>query len=193
MIQLIELKQAFNELKHLSKHERMVQLCALLTAYFQKDNIHPIVVGGLSVELYTRNNYTTYDIDLIADGRDKFDKLLTEELKFIKKGRSWYHQTLEISIEIPDNYLEGSYEKVIEIELENGLFIHVIGIEDLIIHRLESAIVSHPNNPEWSDDYDWAKRMFEIHRDDREIMDLDYLLNTSKKAQVDHIVKKWNR
>jgi len=91
MIQLNELRDKVKELKNLSKHERMVQICALLTAYFKKDNIQPIIVGGLSVELYTRNNYTTYDIDLIADERDKFDKLLTGELDFIKEGRSWYH------------------------------------------------------------------------------------------------------
>ncbi|WP_067725081.1 DUF6036 family nucleotidyltransferase [Oceanobacillus damuensis] len=144
MIPLNELKDRFDKLKHLSKHERMVHVCGLLAAYFQKDNIQPIIVGGLSVEIYTRNNYTTYDIDLVTDGRDQFDKLLTNELGFTKEGRSWYHEELEISIEIPDNYLEGSKDKVIEMELENELVIYVIGVEDIIIHRLESAIVSHP-------------------------------------------------
>ncbi|ALX49258.1 hypothetical protein [Lentibacillus amyloliquefaciens] len=98
MIRLNELKQHFKELNSFSKHERMIQVCGLLTAYFQQKNIHPIIVGGLSVELYTRNNYTTYDIDLISDGRDKFDKLFTNELGFNKEGRSWYHQELEISL-----------------------------------------------------------------------------------------------
>src|SRR5699024_6946125 len=191
MIHLNELKEKFQDLKYLSKHERMIQVCGLLTTYFQQDNIQPIIVGGLSVELYTRNNYTTYDIDLISDGRDKFDKLLTNELGFNKEGRNWYHQELEISIEIPDNYLEGNKEKVIEMKLENGLHIYVIGVEDLIIHRLESAIVSHPDNPEWTDDYEWAERMFKIHQNEPEIMDIDYLLDAAGKAHVDHIIKKW--
>ncbi|MBY7142181.1 hypothetical protein KFZ56_03555 [Virgibacillus sp. NKC19-3] len=68
MIQLNELKREFAELGNLPKHERMMEICALLTEYFQKDNIKPIIVGGLSVEIYTRNNYSTYDIDLITDG-----------------------------------------------------------------------------------------------------------------------------
>lgn len=76
-------------------------------------------------------------------------------------------------------------------ELENGLIIYVIGVEDLIIHRLESAVVSHPKNPNWTDDYHWAQRMFQIHQDDSEMMDMNYILDAAQKAQVDHIIKKW--
>ncbi|GAB3046305.1 hypothetical protein [Virgibacillus ainsalahensis] len=191
MIQLNELKNEFKNLLQFSKHERMLQASALLTAYFELENIKPIIVGGLSVEIYTRNNYTTYDIDLITDGRDKFDVLLTKELDFVKEGRSWYHKELEISIEIPDNFLEGSLEKVFKMELENGRYIFVVGVEDIIIHRLESAVVSHPDNPEWTDDYEWAERMFQIHRSDEEIMDLDYLRQTAKEAEVGSIVEQW--
>ncbi|MBP1968438.1 hypothetical protein J2Z83_000530 [Virgibacillus natechei] len=191
MIQLNELKNEFEGLEVLSKHEKMLQICALLTAYFQKDNIKPIIVGGLSVEIYTRNNYTTYDIDLITDGHDKFDDLLTNHLGFARKGRSWYHEKLEISIEIPANFLEGNKEKVISIELENGRNIFVIGIEDIIIHRLESALVSQPDNPDWTSDYEWAKRMFQIHKFDTAIMDLNYLLNASKEAGTANIIRQW--
>lgn len=191
MIQLNELKREFAALGNLSKHERMLAFCGLLTAFFQKDGIKPIIVGGLSIEIYTRNNYTTFDIDLITDGRDKFDSLLTNELGFIKEGRSWYHKGIELSIEIPDNFLEGDMQKVIQMELEGGRSIFVIGVEDIIIHRLESAIVSQPENPSWTDDYEWAKRMFEIHRMDAEIMDLAYLIKASTVAQVDPIIKSW--
>lgn len=191
MIQLNELKREFAGLTNLSKHERMLMFCALLTAFFQRDGIKPIIVGGLSIEIYTRNNYTTFDIDLIADGRDKFDELFTNELGFIKEGRSWYHKGLELSIEIPGNFLEGNKQKVIEMELENGRSIFVIGVEDIIVHRLESAMVSQPESPEWTDDFEWAKRMFEIHKSDTEIMDLAYLKQASIDAQVDNIIKSW--
>ncbi|WP_077324256.1 DUF6036 family nucleotidyltransferase [Virgibacillus siamensis] len=191
MIQLNELKMEFNNLINLRKHERMLEFCALLTAFFHEDGIKPIIVGGLSVEIYTRSNYTTYDIDLITDGREKISDLLTNELDFKKQGRNWYHETLELAIEIPDNFLEGSKEKVITIELKNGRNILVIAIEDIIIHRLESALVSSPKHPEWTDDYEWAERMFQIHKHDTGIMDHKYLLNASEKAQVDDIIKKW--
>jgi len=52
MIQLIELKQEFTNLVHLSKHERMLEFSALLTEYFKADGIKPIIVGGLSVNNY---------------------------------------------------------------------------------------------------------------------------------------------
>ncbi|WP_163971478.1 hypothetical protein [Oceanobacillus halotolerans] len=191
MIQLIELKREFDKLVHLSKHERMIEMCALLTEYFQKDCIKPIIVGGLSVEIYTRNNYTTYDIDLITDGWDKFNELLTMELGFIKEGRSWYHEELEVSIEIPSNFLEGNLDKITSMELASGRRVFVIGIEDIIIHRLESAIVSQPKNPEWTDDYEWAERMYQIHKNDAEILDKEYLLSASRRARVDHLIKKW--
>ncbi|UJL46850.1 hypothetical protein KFZ58_02545 [Virgibacillus sp. NKC19-16] len=67
----------------------------------------------------------------------------------------------------------------------------MIGIEDIIIHRLESAIVSHPNNPDWTDDYEWAKRMFHIHKADSAIMDVEYLMDASSEVGVDHIIRKW--
>lgn len=163
----------------------------MLTQYFEKENIHPIIAGGLSVKLYTRENYSTYDIDLVTDGRDKLNKLLTKQLGFKKAGRNWYHSELEIAIEIPSNSLEGSEDKVIRMELENGKFINVIGIEDIIIHRLESANVSHLKNLEWSDDYGWARRMFRIHKDDENIMDKEYLMNEAEKVNLKDVIKEW--
>src|SRR5690625_3569322 len=191
MTRLIELKKEFAKLGHFAKHERMLELCGLLTVYFKEDKIKPIIVGGLSVEIYTRNNYMTHDIDLITDGRHQFDKLLIKELGSRKEGRSWYHEGLELAIEIPDNYLEGDYKKIIRMQLNSGRYVFVIGIEDIIIHRLESALVSQPKNPDWTDDYEWAERMFHIHKYDTAMMDLKYLLDAAKEVRAEHIITKW--
>lgn len=191
MIPLTELKEEIRKLTHLSQHEKMLEMCALLTDYLQFYNIKPIVVGGLSVEFYTRNNYTTSDIDLIMDRRHHINDLLVNELGFNKQGRIWYHQKLELAIEIPDNFLEGSKEHTLHVELQSGRKIYVIGIEDIIIHRLESALVSHPDNPDWTDDYEWAKRMYYIHQNDPDIMDKTYLKQAANKAQAEHIIEEW--
>lgn len=191
MTRLNKVKYGMKKLISLPPHEKMIEFCGLLTAYFERDGIYPIIVGGLSVEIYTRNHYTTHDIDLISDGRDKFNQLLTEELNFKKEGRSWYHEKLEIAIEIPDNHLEGNTDKILNIKLPSGNHIYLIGIEDIIIHRLESALVTQPKNPEWTDDYEWAKRMFLIHCNDNTIMDLEYLVSTSKDVGVYQLIKKW--
>ncbi|WP_143469674.1 hypothetical protein [Lentibacillus sediminis] len=75
--------------------------------------------------------------------------------------------------------------------MANGKYINVIGIEDIIIHRLESANVSHPMKLVWSDDYGWARRMFRIHKDDGNIMDKEYLMKEAEKVKLDNIIKKW--
>ncbi len=64
MTQLNDFKKKFNELYKYTKNERMTYFVAMITEYFSKKNIRPIIVGGLSVEMYTKSNYTTYDIDL---------------------------------------------------------------------------------------------------------------------------------
>lgn len=183
-------KKHLAKLLMLNKHDRMLEFVAILTERLSGEGIQPIIVGGLSVEIYTRGNYTTYDIDLIADGRNKIDCILTNEYGFNKEGRSWYHNELELAIEIPDNFLEGSKEKVMEVELDNGKSIYVIGMEDIIIHRLESAIISHPKNPEWSEDYEWAQRIYFIY-EDIGLLDINYLLKESKIAKVDFIIQEW--
>lgn len=191
MTRLNELLQEFNTLYKLTAHERMIYLVAILSKYFEREDIRPVIVGGLSVEIYTRNNYTTYDIDIIASGRDRFDQLLVGELGFKKIGRSWYHEALELSIEIPSNYLDGSMDKVVELDLNDGYKVYVIGIEDIIVHRLESAMLNHSKNPEWSVDYEWAKRMYDIHKDDAGLMDKEYIVTASSNTRVNAVLRDW--
>jgi len=162
-----------------------------LLALKRRNSTQRVYSAQTAIEIYTRGNYTTFDIDFVTDGHDHFDVLLTKELGFKKEGRSWYHKGLELSIEIPANYLEGDPNKIIEVKLASGRSIYVIGIEDIIIHRLESALVSQPKNPEWTDDYEWAERIFHIHKSDLDIMDLDYLKIAAKKANVDQIIDAW--
>src|SRR5699024_208474 len=154
-------------------------------------DIKPIIVGGLAVEIYTRGHYTTRDIDIITPGRYEIGKFLTEELGFKKLGRSWYNEELEISIEIPSNAIDGSEDKTIKVNLPSGGTVYVIGLEDIIVHRLESATVNHRDNPEYSDDYEWAQRMFEIHKADNELIDKDYLMSASSDEKVVSIIKEW--
>lgn len=190
MMQQNNFDKQLNVLLSMNKLERMLEFVAILTKRLSIEGIQPIIVGGLSVEIYTKGNYTTYDIDLISDGREKINHILTEEYGFEREGRSWYHKDLELALEIPDNYLEGSDEKVLEVELKNGKIVYVIGIEDIIIHRLESAIISSPKNPEWTEDYEWAQRMFKIYKD-TEILDINYLKKETKKKNIEYIINDW--
>lgn len=189
MITLPELKKEINGLVDKPKFEKMVEFAALVTAYFEQQGIKPVIVGGLSVEIYTRSHYTTRDIDFITDGWERFNLLLTQELGFQRTEREWYHKELEIAVEIPSNFLEGSQDKIMKIKLPSEREIYVIGVEDIIIHRLESAIATNSEHPEYYEDYEWAERMFKIHFNDN--IDKDYLMTVARSTKIIKIIEKW--
>ena len=83
-------------------------------------------------------------------------------------------------MKVPDSFLEGSYEKVIELKLPNERKVFVIGIEDIIIHRLEG--IAHKRYPKDDEDYEWAMRMFLIHQHDN--IDMNYLIEQSKRTKT---------
>lgn len=148
-------KNYLEEIQTFSKFEkvdRMTLFAALFTEILEEEGIEtPIVVGGLSLEIYTHNNYTTVDIDMVLPTRDKAGEIL-ENLGFEKSGKDWFHDGLGLSIEIPDSSLDGSYDKVIKVQVGKR-HIHLIGIEDIFIHRLQSAVAT--NN---AVDAEWAYR-----------------------------------
>ncbi|MFD2706985.1 nucleotidyltransferase [Salibacterium lacus] len=181
------LQDELKELVPKPKLEKMTVFASLITEYLEEEGLRPVVVGGLSVELYSRGEYSTSDIDFVTPGYDIVGDLL-EKLGFEKTGKNWYHRELEIAVEIPSNHLEGSPEKVIKFKLENNKHVYVIGAEDIIVHRLESALASFPENPEYSEDYEWARRLFLIHQDH---LDIDYM--RKQDALVTRLLDRWLR
>ncbi|MFZ3590567.1 hypothetical protein ACOI1C_15270 [Bacillus sp. DJP31] len=186
MITIEELKKELENIKDKPKFHKMIEFAALLTEYFGTKGIQPIVVGGLSVEIYTRNDYSTHDIDFVSDGWELFNELLTE-LGFTKTQREWYHADAELAVEVPSAHLEGSIDKVLELLLPNNRKLYVIGIEDIIIHRLEGIVGKR--YPKDDEDYEWAYRMFLIHK--HENIDMDYLISEAKRTKVDKLITTW--
>jgi len=136
----------------------------------------PIVVGGTAVEFYTLGAYTTHDVDLVCPSRPKAVEAL-ERLGFERSEslRHWYHGELEMVIEIPDEHLAGDTQRLAEVVID-GLTVHVIGVEDLILDRLRACVHWRSES-----DCEWARRMIAIHR--RE-MDWDYLLKAAKEEDL---------
>ena len=135
-----EAKRMLLKLESKSTFEKMVQVAALLTKLLEDKHIRPVIVGGLAVEIYTRSDYTTVDIDMIISDRELAGQILVQ-LGFSVEGRHWYHEKLMISIEIPNDILEDADDsKVTELQINNDLKVYVIGIEDIILDRLRACI-----------------------------------------------------
>lgn len=147
---------------------------ALLTKALQPQNIRPIIVGGNAVEFYTAGGYATGDIDVIAPSEP-----INEVLKkwgFEREGRHWINKELDIYIEAPSGSLsEEEMERLSEVEI-NNLKVYLLGIEDLIIDRLNAY--TH-----WKsrDDGRWAKELMALHFIE---IDWTYLEKRSKEEKV---------
>lgn len=154
----------------------------IFTYALKSEDIKPILVGGRALEFYTLGGYATKDIDLVLNGRAEADIVL-KEMGFQKQPgeRHWYHEELDLALEIPDDYLAGSKEKLTIIEIE-GLECYVIGAEDLIVDRLTAAKF-------WAIEADvqWAAKILALNIDD---VDADYLGSAAQKANVDDFLKK---
>ena len=79
-----EAKRMLTELESKSTFEKMVQVAAILTKLLENKQIRPVIVGGLAVEIYTRSDYTTVDIDMIVSDRELAGQVLVQ-LGFIFK------------------------------------------------------------------------------------------------------------
>lgn len=163
------LKSIVNENNSLKK---VLKITAVITEALKSKNIKPILVGGRALEFYTLGGYATKDIDLVIRGRE-FAKEIFEKLGFLRRPgeRHWYNEEIDLAVEVPDEYLAGSINKVITVEVDN-MEAYIIGIEDLIIDRLLAAKF-------WNsiDDEDWAVRITALHF---KKIDFDYLVTIEK-------------
>jgi len=174
-----KLPKEFERLKKIkNQFKKRLFFVGILTKYLKREKIKPIVVGGHAVEFYTGGYYSTFDIDIIADGYNKIGNIL-EKWGFKKEGRHWYNEKLQIAIEIPSNFLEPkSYNYITEIKIDN-LNVYMIGIEDIIVDRL--------NAYKWwnsRSDREWAKKLLKIRKEE---IDFEYLNKKVKKEKIEDV------
>ncbi|MDE0299219.1 MAG: DUF6036 family nucleotidyltransferase [Candidatus Poribacteria bacterium] len=154
---------------------RRLYVCAIANAALvPSDELPFVVVGGNALEFYTLGDYTTVDVDLVSARRSEIGNIL-ESWGFNRMGRHWYHPDLDVAIEVPDDVLAGSEEKITQVEIE-GLNVYIIGVEDLIIDRVNAYV-------HWRsiDDGDWAKELMALYRDD---IDWDYLVESVQTKEL---------
>ena len=148
----------------------------LLTQEAEKRKVQPIVVGGSAVDFYTEGIYPSYDIDLVSN-RKIIGEILENVFKFKPSGRHWINEQIGLSVEIPSNHLAGDKDKLMVIRIEN-LSVYVIGIEDLIIDRINACV-------HWKSETDCSQAKYMI-RYYRNRLDFGYL---EEKAKDEGILK----
>lgn len=118
---------------------RQLLMTGLITRRLaEKGKPAPVLIGGLALSYYTREVYFTADIDLAYADREALDEVL-KELGFAKKGRYWVHTGLDMAVEAPATALAGEEAQRETVELDGGLSCVVIGIEDLVVDRLNAC------------------------------------------------------
>ncbi|HHW42417.1 UbiD family decarboxylase [Desulfofundulus thermobenzoicus] len=162
--------------------KKALNVLAILTAALKSMDIKPILVGGRALEFYTLGGYATKDMDLVVNGREQARAILAE-MGFIRRTgeRHWYHEELDLALEIPDELLAGSLDKLVTVDI-NGLEVFIIGIEDLIIDRLAAA--KFWNSPA---DAQWAAKLIALHKGD---IDMDYLQKAARNARVEDLLER---
>jgi len=161
-----------------------IALTAVITEALKERNIRPIIVGGQAVEFYTAGGYSTMDVDLVTPASIKEIDPIIKDLGFKKEGKYWTYEQLDFALEIPGSDLAGDYDKVNEIEIE-GLKAYIIGIEDIIIDRLNRYKF-------WKEyaDQEWIVGMIYLNYED---IDWDYLYQKSESEKTLEELKEFKK
>jgi len=123
----------------------------------------PVLIGGCALAYYSREVYFTTDIDLACADRGALDNVLCS-IGFVREGRYWIHQGMNLMVEAPAASLAGEDAPRETVEMGDGLEFSVIGIEDLLIDRMNACV--HWNSTQecemvdllismWSAEIDW--------------------------------------
>ncbi|MCK4617475.1 hypothetical protein KAT45_01095 [Candidatus Aerophobetes bacterium] len=173
--ELLNLKRIGN------RWERRLFFAAIISEFLQKNyQVDLVVVGGNAVEFYTLGSYSTEDIDVVVCDFGIVEDLL-RDLGFEKINRIWYREDLDISIDLTGSELAGDPKRVSRVSIK-GKMVQVIGLEDIIVDRLNAFI-------HWKSEQDgfWAQEMVAIHQED---IDWKYLEERCKKEQVASALEK---
>jgi hypothetical protein len=119
--------------------KRQLLMLAYITSILrERGKSSPILIGGCALAYYSREVYFTADIDLAYADRESLNAVL-KELGFVADGRYWVNPDLKLVVEVPASSLPGEDAPIEVVEFEDGLECCVIGIEDLLIDRMNAC------------------------------------------------------
>lgn len=148
----------------------------------------PVIVGGFAVEVFTVGRYASLDVD-VKGPRESITRILGE-MGFKHDGTYFVHEGLDIFIQWlgeGPSPLSESLERLVNVPVDHaaGLFIRLIGFEDLIIDRLTQA-------KHWkvADADLWAENLLRsANAGDNVKLDLDYLRKRAEEEDVADLLR----
>lgn len=108
-------------------------------ALMEKD-IHVVLSGGSCVEIYSRGEYTSWDLDLINQYNEQFKKIhvIMKEIGFKEHNKYFVHEDTKYFIEFPSGPLgvgDAPVNEIAEIDTEAGV-LRLLTPTDCIKDRL---------------------------------------------------------
>lgn len=152
--------------------KRGLALMAELSANLHP-NVRPVVVEGFAVEFYSTGGYRTNDIDACCMRPAEAGAVL-EGWGFRRVNRHWVSDPLGLQVEFPRLAIEARARERLTTVRVDGREVMLIGVEDLILDRLNGWIHSGS-----TDDRRWAVELAAIAW---EQLDRPYL---QREAEVD--------
>lgn len=148
--------EMIGELKSLSSWEdnleKKLAVTGILTRAFLANELPaPIVVGGTAVAVYTKGLYSTVDLDLISGNTEEVNEIMSA-FGFKKAGKDYFHPEIDMYVEFPSRNLEGNLNMISEYIVDSTTDeIYIIGLEDIILDRVESFVSTNDlNSKEWA-------------------------------------------
>lgn len=107
------------------KNMSMIELASYVCENLHKNGIEVVLSGGSCVEIYSKGDYTSYDLDLVNRYNERFFKIQTimESLGFKEQGKYFIHKDTKYFIEFPSGPLgvgDSNIEKLEEIRTKYG-------------------------------------------------------------------------
>lgn len=122
----------------------MADLAGTIASHLAKYGIEVVLVGGLAVEIYSRNLYLTKDIDMvdISYTPPKAMHRAMAELGYYKQGRVYVNDSTDVSVEFPTAPLSVGQELITQTTTVDTAYgdIPILIVADVVKDRLAAFI-----------------------------------------------------
>jgi len=150
------------------KNMTMPELASYVCSKLEENNIEVVLSGGSCVEIYSRGDYTSYDIDLVNRYNDTFFKIKStmEALGFEEEGKYFVFKDTQFYIEFPSGPLgvgDAPVEKIEEITTKYGV-LKLLTATDCIKDRLSAYY--HWDDEQGLQQAIWVAQQNKINFDD---------------------------